>query len=378
MNISKKDTIVFAGDTLTKNYPIECFFEDVSYKKYGYEGMVIEDFTNEEFGQIQKDNPTILIIEIGIDELLKENDKSQYLKNMENLVQKLQKEMKKSRIYIESLYPIIETTDIPITNEDIIEINKELKEIIDSSSITYIDLYHHLQEKGQLASQYSLDGIHLNEEGYARVSTTLRAYLKGKINNNNNIYNIKVGPTEEIVMIGDSLTDLYPINGFFENIPIMNNGRSGYTTTDILDNLKELVYIYNPSKVFLNIGINDMSDTDRNQEEIYENIVKIVEEIKEHRPNAKIYVQSIYPMNTSNDKKIKRSSVEARSMEEINYINNKLKEKFHNSNVTYIDVYKELIDENGLLKINYTIDGVHFTICGYNKISSVLLKYIAE
>ena len=121
-----------------------------------------------------------------------------------------------------------------------------------------------------------------------------------------------------------------------------------------------------------------MSDTDNTKEEIVENIKKIIHEIQLNRPKTKIYVESIYPMNTSNDPKIRRKSVEVRSMYEINYINNEIKKEYENTDVTYIDVYEELLDEAGLLKIDYTKEGVHFTVCGYNKITSVLLKYIAE
>ena len=106
--------------------------------------------------------------------------------------------------------------------------------------------------------------------------------------------------------------------------------------------------------------------------------MQVITEIKKNRPYTKIYIQSIYPINNSNNPKIRRKSVTYRKNEIVNYINNKLKEKYTNSDVTYIDVNKELLDDNDLLNIDYTVDGVHITDEGYQKITDVLLPYVNE
>ena len=104
----------------------------------------------------------------------------------------------------------------------------------------------------------------------------------------------------------------------------------------------------------------------------------IISNIKKNCPETKIYLESLYPINNSNDQKIKQSAIESRNMKEINYINKKLKEKYKDSDVTYINVYNKLLDNNNLLKLTYTIEGLHLTNTGYNKVSEVLLPYIAE
>lgn len=182
---------------------------------------------------------------------------------------------------------------------------------------------------------------------------------------------------ENIVFLGDSITELYNVNEYYENYHVVNSGKGGNSTIDLLDNLDSRVYQYNPSKLFLLIGTNDMA-YQYPKDEIYKNIVKIVDEIKKNKSYTKIYVESIYPINNSNDPKISRKSVKYRTNEIINYINNKLSEKYDDSDVTFIDVNKELLDNNGLLDIEYTVDGVHISEKGYNKITSVLLPYIKE
>lgn len=182
---------------------------------------------------------------------------------------------------------------------------------------------------------------------------------------------------ENIVFVGDSLTELYDLNKYYNDYHIVNSGVGGNSTRDVLDNLEKRVYQYNPSKVFLLIGTNDMA-YQYPKEEIYTNIVKIVNEIKKNRPYAKIYVQSIYPINNSYDPKIRRKSVTYRKNEIVNYINDKLKEKYKNTDVIYVDVNKKLLDEDNLLNIDYTVDGVHISDEGYKKITSVLLPYIKK
>lgn len=182
---------------------------------------------------------------------------------------------------------------------------------------------------------------------------------------------------ENIVFLGDSITELYDVNKYYKNYHVVNSGQGGNTTIDILNNLDSRVYQYNPSKVFLLIGTNDMFYK-YPKDEIYKNIVKIVDKIEKNRSCTKIYVQSIYPINNSDDSKISKKSVKYRTNEVVNYINKKLKEKYKNSDVTFIDVNKKLLDDNGLLDINYTIDGVHISEDGYKKITSILLSYVGE
>ena len=40
-------------------------------------------------------------------------------------------------------------------------------------------------------------------------------------------------------------------------MPVVNSGVSGDKTNDILDNMEERIYRYNPSKVVILVGTND-------------------------------------------------------------------------------------------------------------------------
>ena len=192
-----------------------------------------------------------------------------------------------------------------------------------------------------------------------------------------NIYGIDIKADDNFVFLGDSITAQYPLEEFYSGIPVINSGNGGYTTNDVLRTINEELYIYNPSKVFLLIGTNDLINHTPN-DQIYDNILKIVKEIKKNRPKAKIYVESIYPTNNSDNEKISQKSVKYRSNEDIDYINKKLEEHFKNTDVTYIDINSKLKDENGLLKLDYTVEGTHITTLGYVRVTNVLFPYLKE
>lgn len=191
----------------------------------------------------------------------------------------------------------------------------------------------------------------------------------------NNIYDIKVQPNDNFIFLGDSITQRYPLNEFYEELPVVNSGVGGNTTDDILDSMNERVYQYNPTKVFILIGINDLKQ-EKSVDYIYNNIIKIVNEIKKNRPSTEIYVESIYPINNSENEKINTESIKNRSNNSINKINKKLEKKFKNTNVTYIDINKGLLDNEKKLKIEYTEDGVHLSPLGYIKVTKLLLPYL--
>lgn len=181
---------------------------------------------------------------------------------------------------------------------------------------------------------------------------------------------------DNYVFLGDSITEFYDLNKYYGDMPIIKSGVAGYTTNDLLKRLDKFVYQYNPSKVFILIGTNDLGKEVSN-DIIISNIEKIIDNIKENRPYAKIYLQSIYPINDSNIDGIGDYVSDGnRNNEEICKVNSKLEELAKDKEIVYIDIYSKLIDENNLLDIKYTYDGLHISNDGYELITSILKEYL--
>ena len=186
----------------------------------------------------------------------------------------------------------------------------------------------------------------------------------------------KFNQNENIVLLGDSITEIYPINDIYDDMPIVKSGVSGYKTNDILKHIDSMLYQYNPTKVILLIGTNDiMNDIgDDMINETISNIEKISQKIKKNRRNTKIYIESIYPVNRN----MKKEMVADRTNEAIQKINDEIEKYCRKNNIIYIDMYDKLIDNNGNFDEKYTYDGLHPNTLGYAKITNVLLPYIYD
>lgn len=181
---------------------------------------------------------------------------------------------------------------------------------------------------------------------------------------------------ENFIFYGDSVTQCYDIEHFFPDLPVVNTAHWGYLTPTLLDEVEERVLAYNPTKVFLLMGTNDLGYSDSTDEEIFKNIKKVVEIIKKDRKNVKIYIQSIYPVNETID--IDANVWHIRENGRIRNINSMLEEYCKENKLTYIDVYSALQEEDGSIKEEYTVEGLHITYDGYKKITEVLDKYVRE
>lgn len=173
-----------------------------------------------------------------------------------------------------------------------------------------------------------------------------------------------------IVFIGDSLTQNYNVYEYFEGYRVFNRGIGGDTTAGLLSRLKESVYDLNPSIVVLLIGTNDFGLIANSDEfSVARNIAHIVEEIHAHCPDTKILLESLYPVNEGSDPKIDSLSVGTRTNVQIRKTNELLAEI---KDVTYVNIHDALTDEEGNLRLEYTMEGLHVNACGYVVISEIL------
>lgn len=179
---------------------------------------------------------------------------------------------------------------------------------------------------------------------------------------------------ESIVFLGDSITSRYDLNKYFPNYNVYNSGIAGNMTKDILDNMENRVFAYNPTKVFILIGTNDLVYSGLDNDGIKNNIEEIINKIYEKNSNTKIYLESIYPVNNSINKEI----VETRTNDNIKDLNNKIEKICNNNKCTYINMYDNLTDKNGNMKRIYTVDGLHLNKIGYKVITNKLIKYLDE
>lgn len=179
---------------------------------------------------------------------------------------------------------------------------------------------------------------------------------------------------ENIVFFGDSITEGYNLQKFYEQLPVINSGTSGFTTNDLLEIMKEDVYVFNPTKVVLLIGINDMNKTEDDLA-IVGNIRTITASINEKRPKAKIYIESIYPVDRDRYHILVENNVDN---DRIRKVNGMIEELCNEKGYVFINMFDELNDPNqDKLIYEYSKDGLHLNDEGY-KIVTKKLKTVLD
>lgn len=175
----------------------------------------------------------------------------------------------------------------------------------------------------------------------------------------------------EIIFLGNSITEGGDWKALFPNKNVINRGISGDVTDGILFRLDE-VTSSQPDKVFLLIGTNDMA-RGKSMEYVVENTEKIIEQIKRQSPETKIYLQSIMPVNPEVGEKF---SGHKNNHQKIIATNKRLKALAKVQQITYINLHRPMRNCNKYMKADYTYDGLHLSAEGYQKWKRILDKYV--
>lgn len=176
----------------------------------------------------------------------------------------------------------------------------------------------------------------------------------------------------DIVFLGNSITDGGHFNELFEMDNIKNRGISSDVIDGVLKRLDQVTDGH-PKKLFLLIGINDVSHglTSKKLIQKYE---VLVDSIISKSPETKLYLQSVMPIN--NDfKRYKGLIGKERTIKEFN---EGIKEIADKRGATYIDLWPFLADSNGKLRRGFTNDGLHLSGAGYKAWTNGIDSYVRE
>ena len=166
----------------------------------------------------------------------------------------------------------------------------------------------------------------------------------------------------QIVFIGDSITDLYHLDDYYQDLPLRtyNRGIGGDVTGMLLKRIQVSLYDLEPTKVVLMIGINDINggvSTDT----ILANYDNILKGIKTKLPAAEVYTMSILPINSDLLAFVDLN----KSTERILAINEEIKTMATNYSYQYMDLFSLVKDDDNHLKKEYSLDGIHLSEQGF-------------
>ncbi|RLD43574.1 MAG: glycoside hydrolase family 92 protein [Bacteroidetes bacterium] len=172
----------------------------------------------------------------------------------------------------------------------------------------------------------------------------------------------------EIIFLGNSITDGCEWAELFQNPNIKNRGIGGDDTDGILERLYEVTES-KPSKIFIMIGTNDLANG-KSVEYIIENYKTIIANIQQASPRTKIYIQSELPTDDAIHTTRKNSDLMA--------INTQLKEIAQKNKLVYIDLFSLFANGQNKMNPKYSLDGLHINGEGYLIWKEAIQEYVNE
>jgi lysophospholipase L1-like esterase len=188
-----------------------------------------------------------------------------------------------------------------------------------------------------------------------------------------------------LLFYGDSITENYNIERFFPEISIKyNSGISGFTSESLLWFCDEAVIKYQPRLLVLMIGINDQGSTSMlSPKQTALNIKNLVEMLDINVENIRFALISTLPWNLEQSREYQKQEFESKQGIRSNELIRKIFQEVQKMladyrNIVYIDAFPEMLDENNNLNKNYTLDGIHLSEKGYEKLTEIIKPVILD
>lgn len=155
--------IVFIGDSLTRGENFQERFPEYKILNLGRSGDTVSGVSDRSY-IISHFTPEKVFIMCGVNSL-KTNSIEDIISQYESMIIKLMNENANSEFYVQSVLPIQNNKqEGRLNNENIVKLNAELQKMAERHGATYIDVYSVYVDNGEMNHQYTVDGIHLQEE----------------------------------------------------------------------------------------------------------------------------------------------------------------------------------------------------------------------
>lgn len=176
----------------------------------------------------------------------------------------------------------------------------------------------------------------------------------------------------DIVFLGNSITDGGEFAELFNRGDIKNRGISADIISGVSKRLDQITS-GKPKKIFLLIGINDISHG-HSADKLADDYLKLIKDIRQKSPSTTLYVQSVMPVNNSFGRYKNLIGKE----KIINRLNVLIEKAAQDNGAVYIDLWPALADDDGNLNKVFTNDGLHLTGVGYKAWADFIREYLDD
>ena len=195
----------------------------------------------------------------------------------------------------------------------------------------------------------------------------------------------KIAQKGQILFTGSSLMEQFPINEIAMSMGvtkiIYNRGIGGTTTDEFLEHIDTVLLDLEPSKVFINIGTNDInprSDGEYWQDHLLKNYEAILTILREKLPETEVYMMAYYPVNPDlpDAPEWTKFAFQTRTNAALNDTNEKLAALAAKLGCHFIDCNDGIKDEKGNQKAEFSKEGMHMYPAAYVEVFKALRRYL--
>ncbi|MGF1677480.1 MAG: GDSL-type esterase/lipase family protein [Rivularia sp. (in: cyanobacteria)] len=188
----------------------------------GFSGWRIGDITNAVDGWLNDAQPGIVLLMIGTNDILREDDMSTAPSRLNNLIDKITYQLPNTQLFVSSIPPISRTEE---QQQQVITFNSHIPGIVNSKpafgkDVTFVDIF------SGLTFNDLQDGVHLTVEGYNKVADIWYDAIINKNSPQDSLSNIEniIGSRYDDVIIGNDGANT--IKGGFGNDTLTGGGSS--------------------------------------------------------------------------------------------------------------------------------------------------------
>ncbi len=183
----KEETYLFLGDSIFYQYNTGDHFRDYNTINTGVNGITALQTIERVDEGVYQYNPTTIFILLGTNDLYHGYTSEETFEHLTQLIDKIHSDRPEITINVLSILPINKSdnpkvsqeANINKTNEQINEVNKNLRQYCEDNDFTYINVHDLLlDENGELNLAYTYEGLHITELGYHHITMELLKYIE--------------------------------------------------------------------------------------------------------------------------------------------------------------------------------------------------------
>ncbi|KAB8330620.1 G-D-S-L family lipolytic protein [Scytonema tolypothrichoides VB-61278] len=179
--LPKSDSgIIFLGDSLTDEGEWGELLDNPNIKNRGIGGDTTDLILNR-LDAVVASKPKKVFLMVGINDLINAHKSvEQTLTGYKQILTELRKKAPNTKVFLQSVLPVNnQVTSYWQDKKNILQLNLQLREVAKEFSFEYIDVFSHLSDsQNQLDARYTLDGLHLNGQGYLMWKQAIEKYVK--------------------------------------------------------------------------------------------------------------------------------------------------------------------------------------------------------